>query len=102
MVEVTFIRAFKIWWSFAWRAFVLWTPVGLFMAFSIRWILFPHFGQPSAPQNPSQIPGFMARGMILWVVVMSVAIVVQTLAIRWMLKVRWSDFRLQAVGADTV
>ena len=42
----------------------------------------------------------MARGMILWVVLMCVAIVAQTVAIRWMLKVRWSDFRLQAVMED--
>jgi hypothetical protein len=100
-VEVTFVRALKIWWSFAWRALVLWLPVGLLMAISMHWLLpLPHPGQPNVPLSPSQVPGFMARGMILWVVLMCVAIVAQTVAIRWMLKVRWSDFRLQAVMED--
>jgi hypothetical protein len=96
-VDITFARALKIWWSYVWRVAVLWIPLGFALAFSMFLVLpHPRPGQPF-PLTPAQIPGFMGRISILWLVMMALAVTVQTFAMRWMLKTRWSDFRLMPV-----
>ena len=97
-LDITFGRALKVWWSYAWRAFVLWIPVGLAIAISMFWI-FP-FPRPGQGWTPSQVPAMMANGFLIWIMFMAAAIVVQTIAMRWMLKTRWADFRLVAVSGD--
>ena len=97
-LDITFGRALKVWWSYAWRASVLWIPVGFAMAISMFWIV--PFPRPGQPWTPSQVSAWMANGFLIWIVVMAVAIVVQTIAMRWMLKTRWSDFRLVALSGD--
>jgi hypothetical protein len=67
-IDVTFGRAFKIWWSYAWRAILLMIPVMTSKMFG------------------------------LWVFMMAFYIAAQVQAMRWMLKTKWSDFRLQAIS----
>lgn len=95
-MEVTFQRAFKIWWSIAWRNWVVAIPVLLIMM-PIMFFLIPHqvTGQP--PMRPEQIPGFTGKFFAIWLVSMVAFIFMQTLSIRWALKTRWSDFRLDVV-----
>jgi hypothetical protein len=42
----------------------------------------------------------MAKGFVLWLFMMAINIAVQVQAMRWMLKTKWSDFRLQVVSGD--
>jgi hypothetical protein len=96
--DVSFGRASKIWWSYAWRAIVLMIPVMIVAAVITFSILpFPKAGQ--APVlRPDQIPGMMSKMFGLWLFMMVFYIAAQVQAMRWMLKTKWSDFRLQAVS----
>lgn len=95
-VQITFSRALKIWWSFAWRAGVLLFPAMLVLDAAFFFVLpFPKLGQPP---DPSHMPGFMLRIFGAWIVVMGVTVLLQAQAMRWMLGTRWADFRLEAVS----
>jgi hypothetical protein len=99
--DVTYGKALKIWWSYAWRTFVLLVPVmviSMIIMFSI--MPFPKPGQPAAMLRPDQDPGLMGKMSGLWILMMTLNILAQVQAMRWMLKTKWSDFRLQAVSDD--
>jgi hypothetical protein len=99
VVEVTFRRALQIWWSYVWRAFVLAIPLMMVTTPLMFVILpFPKPGQPNAMLAPEQIPGLMAKGMGIWAIMMALNIIAQVFAMRWMLKTKWRDFKLQAVS----
>jgi hypothetical protein len=98
-IEMTFMRAMKVWWSFVWRGIVLWLPVGLVMAAYMFWIM--PFPKHPGPLSPDQAKIMMGRMFIVWVVMVVAMIVVQTFAMRWMLKTRWSDFKLVATPNET-
>lgn len=97
-IQVTYPRAIKIWWSFAWRSFVLLTPAMFAMAIAM-FLVFP-FPKPGEPISPDQAPAFALRGFAIWIVAMAANVLLQVQAMRWMLKTRWSDFRLQAISED--
>jgi hypothetical protein len=50
--------------------------------------------------RPDQMHGFMGRMSGLWGFLMALNIAAQVLAMRWMLKTKWPDFRLKAVSED--
>jgi threonine/homoserine/homoserine lactone efflux protein len=93
-VELTFGRAFKVWWSYAWRAFVLGIPVAVVMMIVWFVLLMPYFPHPGQRPDPALMQAAMGRFSVLWFVFMFLYIVIQVLAMRWMLKTKWSDFRL--------
>jgi hypothetical protein len=97
-VDVTFLRAFKVWWSFSWRVVVLWIPFEIVLVFLVRHVL--HAGLHVTPA-PTELRHHLQR---VWEVLLPffvAAVIIQTFAIRWALKrARWSDFRLQAVAED--
>jgi hypothetical protein len=100
-IEITFLRAAKVWWSFIWRAWILMLPLGLlFFPLMYLVVTIPHPGSPPPALRPDQMPGFIAKFFVLWIVMMGGMVCVQTLAIRWMLKTKWSDFKLVAVPID--
>jgi magnesium-transporting ATPase (P-type) len=100
-VDLTFLRAFKFWWSLTWRTLVISFPIyviGMYRVFV--WIApFPTRAdpQPHVPLSTLHSPHFLA---VLWPIVTIVSIIIQIVAVRWALTTRWSDFRLQAVTED--
>jgi hypothetical protein len=68
------------------------------MVIAISILPFPKAGQPTPVLRPDQIPGMTSKMFGLWVFMMAIYIVAQVQAMRWMLKTKWSDFRLQAVS----
>jgi hypothetical protein len=59
-------------------------------------IPFPKPGQPPR----TQLSEFAIRSFLIWVPGMVAYVLLQAQAMRWMLKTRWSGFRLQAVTED--
>lgn len=57
-------------------------------------IPFPKPGEPPKPIDPSSIPGFVGKFFLIWVLMLSGMIIMQTLAMKWLLKTKWSDFKL--------
>jgi hypothetical protein len=94
-IDVTFLRAAKVWWSYTWRALALWAVV--FLALSIA------LGLSGVL---SHLPGAHARPIkgALLAMVAAIQFIVGTcigiFAMGWALKTRWSDFRVQAVAED--
>ena len=100
---MTLKQAFKVWWSYSWRASLLVIPLGILMT---AWSL---VGLVSVLKNVSASGGSLANldvgqlaqaaggGVALWVISLVLTAVVQVFAMRWALNSRWSDFRLQAV-----
>jgi hypothetical protein len=101
-LDITFRRALKVWWSFFWRNIVLsiplWIVVTLAMYRMMIWIRpLPTRGIPAAQ---AQIVHSIHTLSALWPLMMVASFVIQIYALRWALKTRWSDFRLQAVTED--
>ena len=98
MVKITFTKALKVWWSYIWRSMVVMFPalpiVPIFM-FATGLMPIPKPGMP--PVNLADIPGFFSKMAVIWVVMMVVAVCAQSLAMMWMLRTKWSDFKLIAV-----
>jgi hypothetical protein len=100
-IEITYGRALKIWWSYIWRAIVMMIPVLIIaMIISISILPFPKPGQPAPLLQPDQVPGMIGKTFALWLFMMALNIAVQVQAMRWMLKTKWSGFRLQAVADE--
>jgi hypothetical protein len=102
-VEITFGRALKVWWSYVWRAMVLTIPVYfVLLAFMVSFML-PSMSHPGTKPDPAQFQAMMGKFSFVWLVMMVASLLVQILAMRWMLKTKWSDFRLQPTsdGLDT-
>ena len=101
-VDMTFGRALKVWWAYAWRSMVLWIPVGIAIGSSMfAWIPWPRPGETSADYMAAHWPDILTRMSTLSLIMTLVAIAVQTLAMRWALHTQWSDFRLLAVSNES-
>jgi len=108
---MTLMQAFKVWWSYSWRASILVIPLGIIMT---AWSLIGLFdsvenlslsGQNLANMDLShisvaQLTRLMSGGLAMWVVSMVLTAAIQVFAMRWTLNSRWSDFRLKAVPPD--
>lgn len=97
-IEITFGRALKIWWSYAWRAFVLMLPVVVVLDIVIFFVI--PLPKPGQPPGREQLTEFAVRGLLIWLPGMVAYIFLQALAMKWMLKTRWSGFRLQMVPEE--
>jgi|GEM_PF-2355423 len=99
-IEITFRRAFKIWWSIIWRGYVLSMPIAL-VILVLMVVIIPHpHGNQSQAIPPAQIPFFVGKLFSIWLIFIVGMICAQTLAICWAMKVKWSDFRIIAVPRD--
>jgi hypothetical protein len=97
-VEITFTRAFKILWSFIWRGYLLMLPVMIVMMPLMFWLIpMPKKGE-SVPPTPPQFSG--AKFFMIWLFMVGGMLFMQTLALRWAMKAKWSDFKLIAVPSD--
>jgi hypothetical protein len=70
------------------------------MIISISIFPFSKPGQPATMIRPDQILGMIGKTFALWLFMMTLNIAVQVQAMRWMLKTKWSGFRLQAVSDE--
>ena len=102
MVEITLQRSAKIWWSFVWRAWVLTLPMALIMYPIMLWIVpFSKPGDRPGAINPGDVSGLGGKIFIMWLVMVVGMVVTQSFAVKWMLKTRWSDFKLVLVANES-
>ena len=103
---MTLMQAFKVWWSYSWRASILVIPL---WTIATVWSL---MGVVSAVQdmqlsggglenlNVAQLARLLSGGMTLSLLFMVLTAAIQVFAMRWTLNSRWSDFQLKAVPPD--
>lgn len=102
-VDITFGRALRVWWSYAWRALVLSLIVVIPMQiFSFAWFV-PHVRAVVAAhgQGRPQLREAFELFWVLWPIAIICMIILQTTAMRWMLRrARWADFKLVASSLE--
>jgi len=103
---MTLMQAFKVWWSYSWRASLLVIPLWTILT---AWAV---LDAVSAVQNMQlsaqslndmsvgQLIGMLSGGVSMSVLAMVLTSAIQVFAMRWTLNSRWSDFRLKAVPPD--
>ncbi len=98
IVEPTWSRCVKIWWSFAWRAMLLTVPVMFVMMGVLASLLpFPKPGQSPAPFDPARIGLVFTVGYPL---MLALVVGAQVAALRWMLRrQRWQNFFVALIPA---
>ena len=97
-VDISYSKALKIWWSYIWRMAVLLAPAAIVAWSTMLWFLpLPRPGQPVQVWEPS---ARVAAVFTLWLCLMAASVLLQVQAMRWMLKTKWRDFRLQVTRPD--
>ena len=103
---MTLMQAFKVWWSYSWRASILVIPLAIIMTL---WSLAGLFstvekmvqsGQSLSNLNVDQLTRLASGGVTMWVLSLVLTAIIQVFAMRWTLNSRWSDFRLKAVPPE--
>ena len=106
---MTFMQAFKVWWSYSWRASILVIPLTVIMAaISLAGLISTVQGMLQSGQslsnlssmNIDQLAHLVSGGFTMGILSMVLTAVIQVFAMRWALNSRWSDFRLKAVPPD--
>jgi hypothetical protein len=103
---MTFMQAFKVWWSYSWRASILVIPLAIIMtAWSLAGLFsivqnMAQSGQNLSNLNIDQLTRLASGGVGLWILSLILTAAIQVFAMRWTLNSRWSDFRLKAVPPD--
>jgi hypothetical protein len=106
---MTFTQAFKVWWSYSWRASILVIPLAVVMtAWSLMGLLSTVQGMVQSGQslsnlssmNIDQLARLVSGGFTMWILSLVLTAVIQIFAMRWTLNSRWSDFKLKAVPPD--
>ncbi|HWF97944.1 MAG TPA: hypothetical protein VN691_02065 [Steroidobacteraceae bacterium] len=109
---MTLTQAFKVWWSYSWRASILLIPLAIIMSV---WSILEFVSAIEDPSlsaqslanldlshvNVDQLAHLVSGGVTLWLVSLVLTVAIQVFAMRWALNSRWSDFRLKAVPPDT-
>jgi hypothetical protein len=101
------MQAFKVWWSYSWRASILviplwtiitaWSLIGLVSAVQNMQLS----GQSLDNLNVGKLLGLLSGGVSLSILSLVLTGAIQVFAMRWTLNSRWSDFRLKAVPPDS-
>jgi len=103
---MTLMQAFKVWWSYSWRASLLVIPL---WTIATIWSL---MGLVSTVQDMQlsgrgldslsigEVSRLLSGGMTLSILFMLLTAAIQVFAMRWTLNSRWSDFRLKVVPPD--
>ena len=103
---MTLMQAFKVWWSYSWRASILVIPLAVVMtAISLAGLIATvqgmlQSGQSLSSLNIDQLTHLVSGGFTMGILSMVLTAVIQIFAMRWTLNSRWSDFRLKAVPPD--
>lgn len=106
---MTLMQAFKVWWSYSWRASILviplwiiisvWSLVGLWSAVQNMQLSGMSLDHLSA-SDLTHLASLASGGVTLSILSLVLTAAIQVLAMRWTLNSRWSDFRLKAVPPD--
>jgi ABC-type uncharacterized transport system permease subunit len=100
------MQAFKVWWSYSWRASILVIPLAVVMtAISLAGLISTvqgmlRSGQSLSSLNIDQLTHLVSGGFTMGILSMVLTAVIQVFAMRWTLNSRWTDFRLKAVPPD--
>lgn len=98
-MKITVLRATKIWWGYIWRSWLLMLPVAVLVPLTLNFFgMVPTAGQPA--MNPDAIPFFAAKATILWILSAIGMCAGQVVAIRWLMKTKWSDFKIALIPLD--
>jgi hypothetical protein len=103
---MTLTQAFKVWWSYSWRASILVIPLAVVMtAISLAGLISTvsgmlQSGQSLSSLNIDQLSHLVSGGFTMGILSMVLTAVIQIFAMRWTLNSRWSDFKLKAVPPD--
>ena len=103
---MTLMQAFKVWWSYSWRASILTIPLGIIATvWSLMGLVstiqdMQLSGRGLDSLNIGQLSRLVSGGMSLSILFMVLTAAIQVFAMRWTLNSRWSDFRLKAVPPD--
>ncbi len=100
-LEPTFGRSFKVWWSLAWRGFLMTLAIVVPTELALGALLFPFLPDLSSGQLPEagRLGHALSAMALAWPIVMVATLLAQVLAVRWLLRSgRWSDFRLLLVS----
>jgi hypothetical protein len=106
---MTLMQAFKVWWSYSWRASILVIPLAIIMTlWSLSGLVSALDNMTQSGQslqslgnmNMGQLLALVSGGTSLFILSMVLTAVIQVFAMRWTLNSRWSDFRLKAVPPD--
>ncbi|MGH8294667.1 MAG: hypothetical protein ACRETZ_04085 [Steroidobacteraceae bacterium] len=106
---MTLMQAFKVWWSYSWRASILVIPLAIIMSV---WALVGLFSTVEslslsgqglsglANMNIDRLTRLASGGVTMWILSLVLTAAIQVFAMRWALNSRWSDFRLKAVPPE--
>lgn len=103
---MTLMQAFKVWWSYSWRASILVIPLMIIMTvWSLAGFVSVAENMAQSRQglsglNVDQLMRLATGGTTMMIVSFVLVAVIQVFAMRWALNSRWSDFRLKAVPPD--
>jgi hypothetical protein len=103
---MTLMQAFKVWWSYSWRASILviplWTLVTVWSLFGLVSTVqnMELSGQSLDSLSIGQLTRLASGGVTVSILFLVLTALIQVLAMRWTLNSRWSDFRLKAVPPD--
>jgi hypothetical protein len=103
---MTLMQAFKVWWSYSWRASILVIPLAVVIsAISLAGLISTvqgmiQSGQSLSSLNIEQLTRLVSGGFTMGIVSMVLTAVIQVFAMRWTLNSRWADFKLKAVPPD--
>jgi|HubBroStandDraft_6_1064221.scaffolds.fasta_scaffold1067101_2 threonine/homoserine/homoserine lactone efflux protein len=101
-VEITWGRAFKVWWSFSWRGFVLSLLAMIPLQIILFMTVFSRMPRPGQKGDPAEFAKMIPLLMLIWLVMMALVFVLQGYAMRWMLRdAKWSDFRIAVLPKDS-
>ena len=103
---MTLMQAFKVWWSYSWRASILviplwtlvtvWSLLGLFSTVQNMELS----GKSLDNLSIGQLSRLASGGLTMSILFFALTGAIQVFAMRWTLNSRWSDFRLKAVPPD--
>jgi hypothetical protein len=97
IVDITFGRAFRVWWSYAWRAIVLSPVILIPLQILVFTRIVPHVRAAAAGHDHAQMRAVLELVAVAWPIAIVCIIVLQTLAMRWMLRrAHWTGFKLVA------
>jgi hypothetical protein len=102
-VDITFGRAFRVWWSYAWRSLVLSLLVVIPLQIFVVTRLAPHIRAAAVGHGLGrpQLREALEFMGVVWPIAIASIIILQTIAMRWMLRrARWADFKLTASSLD--
>src|SRR5215469_6506452 len=103
---MTLMQAFKVWWSYSWRASLLviplWTIVTIWSLMGLVSTVqdMQLSGRGLDSLSIGQVSRLLSGGMTVSILFMLLTAVIQVYAMRWTLNSRWSDFRLKAVPPE--